>query len=502
MSYYPQEEEKKESSDAGDKDIFLSEEVLIDRESKLRMVLQSVEDNLSADSEHEDIRYIYQALHAGDSLRGKVLSGGYTNYSYQLYLENDRKTKLFAKACFSYALWCPGEKKHYDLDRQTCEFNLMKQFSETMGSDNDNEESPVVKPYLLLDISDEVRVLVSQWASADEQWANQFIEGEVDRRVLPKVATAMTKVSLTELEDKDFNQGMLTGLREMMGTFEATNDKLFDQTQNPNSDACIKYLHYIGRNRFQLLQDAMHAIESRKDCLVHADSHLFNILVEAKPDIEKLHQFGEKGNFVLCDWEMAHVSCHGLDLGVLFYIPIACAYFHAAGGFLDKAQEIIGHLDEIWETYATHMVQEGGKDEDFLKDAFLNVAGFCGGRMFSVLYASKAQVEYLHNGDLTQEEIDTVLATVGLTGVQLEEVAFGCDREDVDISLEDLREWFRSLLQEKASSLATEMASRRTSAIRRRSRRTSSLLRVTGRRVSDASLQFDLELASDRSFRC
>jgi hypothetical protein len=36
-------------------------------------------------------------------------------------------------------------------------------------------------PYLLLDVQD-MKLLVTQWSDADEQWANQFIDGSIDTR--------------------------------------------------------------------------------------------------------------------------------------------------------------------------------------------------------------------------------------------------------------------------------------------------------------------------------
>ncbi len=41
-----------------------------------------------------------------------------------------------------------------------------------------------------------------------------------------------------------------------------------------------------------------------RDCLIHSDAHVFNIIVEGKPSIEELENFGSKGTFVLVDWEM------------------------------------------------------------------------------------------------------------------------------------------------------------------------------------------------------
>jgi hypothetical protein len=39
----------------------------------------------------------------------------------------------------------------------------------------------VAMPYLCLDLN-QMKLLVTQWAKPDEQWANQFIDGSVDAR--------------------------------------------------------------------------------------------------------------------------------------------------------------------------------------------------------------------------------------------------------------------------------------------------------------------------------
>ena len=508
-----------------DSDNFLDPKVVADRQNKLELVLEYVSKNCTADSPHQDIRTIHAALATGgDRLVGKIISGGYTNYSYQLYLANSPITKLFSKVCFEYALWCPGdEKKYYDLDRQTCEFILMERFSKSLGTDE--ESSPVVTPYLLLDVANpdadekddcpagNLRILVSEWASStDEQWVNQFIDGDVDRRVLPKLATAIAKISLTKVNDPtEFNKGMLTGLREMWSEFSPLYDKFFEEEEegetNNANDICRKYLkQHMGKEQFNFIQETMHKYENSKECLVHDDTHVFNILVEAKSDGQQ--SFGENGDFVLCDWEMAHTSCHGLDLGLLFYVPIACAYIHAALGSDDKAKDIISCLNEVWDVYAAYMVEEGGKDSEFLANTFMNVIGFTGMRMFCVLYALKAQIEYLNNGDLTEEEMGRVVSYVGLTGIQFQEYGFVSGRQQTqNVDLDHARGFFNSHKKAMLGTVANDdtlnrrrkmLATVTTSASLQRRR--SSLLRQTGRRVSDASLNFHALSIRDLGF--
>lgn len=125
-------------------------------------------------SEFQDFRRIGQALQAGAELQLDILSGGYTNYSYRIFLDGSPSVQLFAKLSFSHALWNPDPTMHYDLSRTDNEYKMMKLFHKI------NPEAVAV-PYLLLDVED-MKLLVTQWSEADEQWANQFIDGSVDTR--------------------------------------------------------------------------------------------------------------------------------------------------------------------------------------------------------------------------------------------------------------------------------------------------------------------------------
>jgi len=53
------------------------------------------------------------------------------------------------------------------------------------------------------------------------------------------------------------------------------------------------------------IMDANLANYHQQDCLIHSDSRVFNMLVEAKPSIVELEDFGPNGTVVLCDREMA-----------------------------------------------------------------------------------------------------------------------------------------------------------------------------------------------------
>jgi hypothetical protein len=142
---------------------------------KKQLVLDAIAAQCNDSSEFEDLKSIGEALKAGDKLGCKIISGGKTNFSYKVFLEGAPEKDLFAKLSFSYALWRnPDRSVNYDLQRAVNEFDMMNKCSELMGGTG---VAPVVTPYLCLDMPDDAKLNIYQWSPADEQWANQFIDG-------------------------------------------------------------------------------------------------------------------------------------------------------------------------------------------------------------------------------------------------------------------------------------------------------------------------------------
>jgi hypothetical protein len=146
----------------------------MERELMKTLVANSISSHSNDISDFQDLRRIGQALLEGDKLQLDVLSGGYTNYSYRVFLQKTPNIQLYAKLSFSRALWNPDPTIRYDLSRTTNEYKMMKLFHKI-------NPDAVAVPYLLLDVQD-MKLLVTQWSDADEQWANQFIDGSIDTR--------------------------------------------------------------------------------------------------------------------------------------------------------------------------------------------------------------------------------------------------------------------------------------------------------------------------------
>ena len=145
-----------------------------DRELMKQLVIEAILPLCDDSSQFEDLRVIGKALQAGDELQVDILSGGATNFSYRLFLAKNPDMQLFAKLSFPRALWNPDPNIHYDLERTTNEYKMMEIFQTI-------DPGSVVVPYACLDVAD-MKLLVTQWSEADEQWANQFIDGSADVR--------------------------------------------------------------------------------------------------------------------------------------------------------------------------------------------------------------------------------------------------------------------------------------------------------------------------------
>jgi thiamine kinase-like enzyme len=447
----------------------LEEELAKDQEAKKIVVTEAITSLCNESSEFEDLREIGAALKSGDSLKIKVLSGGKTNYSYKVTLEKSPDKALFAKICFQFAIWNPDKSVHYDLARTENEFLAMKQFKEML------DDAPVVTPYHCVDVQD-MKLLVTAWATADEQWANQFIDGNVDARVVPKAAEAFATLNTTDFEPS-FNEScrpcMLsifpvctTRFGEYVGAREAT-------------DKYIAICKEFGMEKLALICENMEKSYLTQECLIHSDTHVFNLLVEKKPSIEALQQFGDKGNLVICDWEMTYAGPRGRDAGIFQAFPICCALSHAVQGHKAEALHILDSLIVFWDAYAG-ILKKKGKDEDYVRDTYTNSLGWNAFFLVVVYYMFRYQIENLPLEGVSEEDQEKVFGSIGYIGVKFFAVAFA----DVgkDLGMEELNVFFKELVTGEIDELA-EVGSKR----RARPRR-ASVLRASGRRVSDAGI--------------
>ena len=235
----------------------------------------------------------------GSKLEALVLSGGYTNYSYKVFVDKHPDLCIFAKLCFEFALWNPDRTAHYDLQRTENEYEIMKTIlSKTPDC--------VVAPLACWDIEHEgqsMKLLVTEWSKGDEQFSNQFVDGVVDPRIASKIADTFATLHNIEDFDKNFNELVKPCMENLLEHMKNVAQEA-SRTQDPK-DRTELYCTSLGEDVIMNIINANIANYHKRDCLIHSDAHTFNILVEAKPSIEELETFGPYGTMVLCDWEMA-----------------------------------------------------------------------------------------------------------------------------------------------------------------------------------------------------
>ena len=171
----------------------------------------------------------------------------------------------------------------------------------------------------------------------------------------------------------------------------------------------------------------------------------------------------------MIDWEMAYVGPIGKDVGFLHPFPIACAMAHALNGDQSAAKDIIKFLENVWETYSNAL---STKLE--LVDVYKSVLAYAS-VILLFYYDTGVHLEHLSIDD---GKLDRVKASLGVIGLKLIHWGFGDGA--ADSSLEDVRLMFRRAVEEEIQ-LLTPMR------VIQRGRR-SSMLRASGRRVSDAHL--------------
>ena len=88
-----------------------------DKLLKKKLLIDAITEKCASSShEHELLQQINHAItssvmSSGDrsssssKLEAEVISGGYTNYSYKVFVDDHPELCVFAKLCFEFALW-------------------------------------------------------------------------------------------------------------------------------------------------------------------------------------------------------------------------------------------------------------------------------------------------------------------------------------------------------------------------------------------------------------
>lgn len=457
------------------------DEVEIDKQAKQQLVIQTINKHLSVDSCHKIFRHIHDEVSNGSKLYCKVLSGGCTNYSYKVSVDGHPHLNLFAKLSFEYALWNPDKSSHYSLKRTENEWEIMMSVSEIAPS-------CVVKPLGCWDVSQDeqrMKLFVTEWSTADEQFCNQFIDGVVDPRIAPKLADTLASLHSIKDFDPEFNvnvkpcmENLLEQMKEYVKeacTTESPINRTEEYCVEAGADALVKVVDGIISNYHQ------------RDCLIHSDSHVFNILVESKPSIQELELFGPNGTMVLCDWEMAMAGPMGRDVGLALSFPIACYVAHALNG--EVVESISEYITTLVDCYLENMDEAGASCLDKVS-LYRNIIGWSGWFQFIALHWSRVQDVYpVQDSEANKLYVQDAMGVLGMKMMQ-----FAMDDEQIPntSTIEEAKVMFEEMLQEEVSRAYKTFADERRKSRHVMKPRKSSFLRAANRRISDAMLNFGM----------
>ena len=192
------------------------------------------------------------------------------------------------------------------------------------------------------------------------------------------------------------------------------------------------------------------------------------------PSIETLENFGEKGDIVLIDWEFSRCGPLAIDIGFIHPFPIACLLTHAMNGELSSSENILKFLDTLWDEYSSTV-----QTDRELSDIYRTMLSFTGVILIAY-YKLGFHLDYLPLDEGNVEGLDRIKISIGVLGMKFLSWGFGNEEEDTTTLLE-MRTRFKDAIAEEILLLSPVKK------MRGRNRR-SSMLRASGRRVSDAHL--------------
>jgi len=465
------------------------------KEEMKTLVIESFTKELkkSSSKEHEDLRPFFKGLEEEQELQLTILTGGLCNYSYKLHFKdndkdngrrnsnsnsNNNEIALFVKLTFSTPVLFP------DVDcspeRTKYEFKMMDLFAKITP-----DPKSAVKPYLCFDVEgdseENMKVLVTQFSSRlEEQAAHVFVDGgTIEKAFATNIANGLAALHNTEVTEPDFNEK----IKDFFLTLTGMNRMIFagylDET-NKNPDRTALRAREIGKENLDKIIDVYCQKLMLTDCYCHGDSQAFNILVEEQLKSWVNEDESTIGDVTFIDWEFSHVGPIGRDIGTVYCFPIACLFAHAINVNKFTVKGILEFLDNVWETYAASIDLES-KDLS-MEDVYRRVMGFLG-IMISWYSAMGAHMNYLPIDEGNTEDTAKVQESLGVLSLEVFEIGFlGAYGGE---TVEQLRKRFNDALQKEIDHLSPTKP-------RRQSKRRSSMLRATGRRVSDAHSYFSI----------
>ena len=421
-----------------------------------------------------DILKLASALNNGHKLQLEILSGGLANYSYKVTCTDETTdVVLFAKLTFTYALVFPD--KPCPLDRTKYEFESLNIYKDVV-SKSSKASNEAVTPYFCIDVEGDHKLLVAQFSKLDEQAANQFIDGSTDIRVSSTLANSLAALHSMKDFDPNHNIDIKPFIQDLVNILEEIFDGMMKEEDGDDVDRPTKLGKSMGKEILDKIISTYRKKLDDRDCIVHGDCHVFNMLVEAKPSIEKLEAFGEKGDIVLIDWEFSRCGPIAIDMGFIHPFPITCLLTHAMSGELSSSENIIKFLDTLWDEYSSTV-----QTDRELSDIYRTMLSFTGVILIAY-YKLGFHLDFLPLDEGNVEGLDRIKKSIGVLGMKFLSWGFGCNEDTTTLS--DMRTRFKDAITEEILLLSPVKK------MRGRNRR-SSMLRASGRRVSDAHLMLN-----------
>mmetsp|Transcript_24571 Transcript_24571/g.41781 ORF Transcript_24571/g.41781 Transcript_24571/m.41781 type:complete len:324 (-) Transcript_24571:101-1072(-) len=295
-------------------------------------------------------------------------------------------------------------------------------------------------------------------------------------RIPPKLGKAFADLHCAPF-DRDFNSS--AGRSPcVLSFFSMLKDGFADMLNNKSYPRTNHQMKTLGKEQFFKLVDYSEQLymESR-DCLIHSDAHLFNILVErrgASPEAEV------SGQVTVCDWEMSVAGPTGRDLGLMFPWPLMSSVAHGRNRDWDKARHVMDTLHKIWECYS-EALKQNGKSPDFVEKTYQSILGWTGWFMLLAHHLFPLQSEYLPSYREVAGRDDDLIDAAGVLGLKLLELGFGQATNTIDVLQKELNR----LIETEVAREPLPPTIRET-----KPRRASSIVSIctTGRRLSDTCI--------------
>jgi hypothetical protein len=446
-----------------------------------RLVIDALKEEFKKPSGHEDINTFCKGLEEGREMQLKILTGGLCNYSYKLNLkggDDEEDVALFVKLTFGSPVAFPDVP--CSPDRTKYEFKAMEMFAKVTPY-----PKSAITPYGFFDVEgseENMKIIVMQYSSRlEEQAGNLFVDGgSIDKEYAVKIAKSLSALHSAEVTEPEFNEDMVEFYTAMNGITSMIFAGYLDESdENPNRTALAG--RAIGKDGLDEIVDAIYTYLTRKDCYIHGDCHMFNMLFEGTMQAAMNEDENTIGDVAIIDWEFAHCGPQGKDLGWVQVFPIACALAHAVNGDKENSDNIVQFLENFWEAYEASINQDG-KDLS-LVDIYRQVlAGL--GIMLLVYSGVGVHCEYLPVEEGNEKYMIEVKLSLGVLALECFEMGYRGKLEGA--TLGELRKHFKDAIQTEIDLLSPTVQPRKISF------RRSSVLRTTKKRVSDAHSYFSM----------